>query len=182
MYTALWSFVIPSFENTFFLLLECPLLHRVQCIQLLGSQHSSQLLVFSFITAKAAKVKTGFSQTLLQLGFWMQVSRPASLPPTLDILMGDLEGSSEPGILLPWLSQWQASSWRCDYFYISIPFPRDDTAENWRSRGLGQVIYFLCVTSRVTVNKKRVLPFLRSCCKDQPFKSIFEKLKSPLWS
>ena len=80
--------------------------------------------------------------------------------------------------LLLWLFPWEASSWRRECFYISVPHPRDGGAENWRSIGLGQVIYFLCVTSQMTTNKK-CSTLLQGCCKDQLFKSIFEKLKQP---
>ena len=54
VYIALWSFVIPSFENTF----------------------SSSWNVPSFFTEYSAYSYL----TLLQLGFWMRVSHPASRP------------------------------------------------------------------------------------------------------
>ena len=166
MYIALWSFAIPSFENTFSSSWNAPSFFTEYSVySYLALSIHSQLLVFSSITAKAGKLKTAFPQTPLQLGFWMHVSCLPCPALTLDALLGDLEGGGETGTLLLWLSQWQANSWRCDYFCISIPYPRDDTAENWTSRRLGQVIYFLCVISQVTVNKKMFYHFYKAVVK-----------------
>ena len=81
VYIALWSFVIPSFENTFSSSWNVPsFFTEYSTYSYLALSIHSQLLVFSSITAKAGKLKTGFSQTVLQLGFWMRVSHPASRP------------------------------------------------------------------------------------------------------